>query len=342
MSADPSPAIDAAVPMTVKKKAFVTGASGFVGLNLIEELCSAGYEVTSLHRPASDIRLLRRFDTRRVAGDITDKTTLERAMQQGVDAVFHVAANTNVWARNNETQTRENVDGTRNMVEVALATGAKRFVYTSSCTVFGLAEGPFDENSPLLGRKSWINYIRTKSLADDLVREAGSRGLSTVVMRPAHIMGRYDRGNWATMIKLVARGKLWGVPSGSGCFCNGREVARAHIRAAQNDADCEVYVLGGPRATLAEVVRAIGEITGKKVSSRVIPDFILRGAARVLVPISALSGKEPFATPEGIAIALHDLRVDDTKARNELGYAHVPLHETLRESYEFLRDESLL
>lgn len=328
--------------MTAKKKVFVTGATGFVGLNLVEELCLAGYEVTALHRPASDLRFLRRLDVRRVAGDITDRAALEFAMEERVDAVFHVASNTNVWSRNNEMQTRANVDGTRNMLDVALARGAKRFVYTSSSTVFGLVDGPFDEDSPLIGRDSWINYIRTKTLADDLVREAGSAELGTVVLRPAHIMGKYDCGNWATMIRLVARGKMSAVPSGSGCFCNGREVARAHIRAAEKDGRCRVYVLGGPRATLAELVRVIGEITGRKVPRRTTPDFILRGAARVLVPISALTGKDPLATPEGIAIALHDLRVDDSKARNELGYTHVPLEDTVRESYAFLRDESLL
>lgn len=328
--------------MFTKKKAFVTGATGFLGLNLVEELCSAGYEVTAFHRPTSDLRFLGRFDTKRVVGTITDKVTLEEALGEGVDVVFHVAANTNVWARNNATQTRDNVDGTRNMVNVALAKGAKRFVHTSSTSVFGLGDGPFKEDSPLLGRDSWINYAKTKSLADDLVREAASKGLSAVVMRPAHIMGKYDRGNWATLIKLVARGELPGIPSGSGCFCNGREVAKAHILAAERDTDFEVFVLGGPQATFVELVRVVGEITGKKVPNRATPAVVLRAAARISVAISALTGKEPRATLEGIALATHNLRVDDKKAQKELGYAHVPLHETVRQSYKFLRDEVLL
>lgn len=328
--------------MSSKKKAFVTGATGFLGLNLVKELCSAGYEVTAFHRPTSDLRFLGRFDAKRVVGTITDEAALEGAMEDDVDVVFHVAANTDVWAANNARQTLDNVDGTRNMVNVALAKGVKRFVHTSSSAVFGLNDGPFNEDSPLLGRNSWINYLRTKSLADDLVREAASRGLSTVVMRPGHIMGKYDRGNWATMIRLVARGKLPAIPSGSGCFCNGREVATAHIRAAERDGHFEAFVLGGPRATLVELVRIIGKITGKKVPQRATPAVVLRAAARVYQAISALTGKEPRVTPEGIAIATHNLRVDDEKARKELGYVHVPLHETVRQSYEFLRDELLL
>ena len=328
--------------MSSSKKAFVTGATGFLGSNLTEELCSAGYRVTALHRPASNLRFLARLGASRVIGSITDKAALEDAMEEDLDCVFHVAANTSVWSRNNDVQTRENVDGTRNVLSVALAKGAKRFVYTSSCTVFGLGEGPFDENSPLLGRSSPINYIRTKSLADDLVRETATRGLPAVVMRPAHILGRYDRSNWATMIRLVAQGRLPGIPSGSGCFCNGREVARAHVRAAERNGEFEAFVLGGPRASFVELVRIIGEVTGKKVPKRAVPEFILRLAGYAYVAMSALTGREPRATPEGIALAVHDLRVDDSKARRKLGYAHVPLEESVNESYEFLRAEGLL
>lgn len=328
--------------MSPKKKAFVTGATGFLGMNLAEELLAAGYDVLALHRSTSDLRFLRRSGARRVIGSITDEATLADAMEEDVDVVFHVASNTSVWSRNDAAQTRDNVDGTRNMLNIALAKGVTRFVYTSSITVFGLGTGPFDECSPLLGRDSWVNYLRTKTLADDLVREAGSDGLSTVVMRPAHIMGCYDRGNWATLVRLVARQQLPGIPSGSGCFCNAREVAKAHIRAAERDRGPEVFVLGGPWATFVELVRIIGEITGNDVPRRAVPDIVLRAAAHVYVKISALTGREPRATPEGVAIAIHDFRVDDGKARRELGYQHVSLDETVRESYEFLRNEALL
>jgi dihydroflavonol-4-reductase len=328
--------------MSFKKRAFVTGATGFLGLNLIEQLCSAGYQVTALHRSTSDLRFLRRFDVKRVIGTITNTATLDIAMEDEVDVVFHMAANTGVWARNNDTQTQDNVDGTRNMVNMALAKGAKRFVHTSSSAVFGLGEGPFNEDSPLLGRDSWISYLRTKSLADDLAREAASKGLSTAIMRPAHIMGKYDRHNWATLIRLVARGKLPGIPSGSGCFCNGGEVAKAHIRAGERGGGLGVFTLGGPQATLVELVGVIGDISGKKVPNRATPDVVLRVAARVFVAVSGLTGKAPRGTPEGVAMATQHSRVDDTKARKELGYAHVPLRETVRQSYEFLRDEALL
>lgn len=324
------------------KRAFVTGGTGFIGLNLIEELRAQGYSVTALHRRSSNLRFLDRLDVRRAVGSVVDRGSLEAAMENGVDVVFHVAANTSVWSGCNAEQTRDNVDGTRNMTEVALAKGAKRFVHTSTCAVFGLGKGPFDESSPLLGRESWINYIRTKSLADDLVREAAARGLSSVIMRPAHVIGRFDAAGWATLIRLAVRGQLPGIPSGSGCFCNGREVARAHIRAATRGSENDVFVLGGPVASMLELVTIIGDVTGKKLSARTIPDLLLRVGAGMFALASALTGREPRITPEGVAISTHDLRVDDAKARRELGYMHVPLQQSVHESFEFLRDEDLL
>ena len=298
--------------------------------------------MTALHRRESNLRFLRRFDCRRAVGSIDDRESLDRAMEKDVDVVFHVAANTSVWSARNAEQRRDNVDGTQNMVETALAKGAGRFVHTSSCAVFGLGEGPFDENSPLLGRDSWINYIRTKSLAEDRVRAGASAGLPTVIVRPAHIVGKYDTGNWATLIRLAASGKLPGIPSGSGCFCNAREVARAHIRASRCPKRHDEFVLGGPAASLKELVGTAAEVAGRRASVRTIPTGLLRSAARASGLLSRLTAKQPRMTPEGVAISTHDLRVDDGKARRELGYAHVPLRESVRESVEFLRGEGLL
>ena len=111
--------------------AFVTGATGFIGLNLIEQLTAAGWNVVALHRQSSDLTYLQRFDVRRVVGDIADIAAVERAMPEEVDAVFHTAADLSSWSRNNERQTRTNILGTHNVVATALKRGAKRFVHTS-------------------------------------------------------------------------------------------------------------------------------------------------------------------------------------------------------------------
>src|SRR5512147_70003 len=105
-------------PLTIAampKLAFVTGATGFVGLNLVEELVAQGWRVIALHRAGSEMKYLQRMDAERVIGDIAYADSVRRAMPQGVDAVFHVAGDTNLWSRRNAAQDRINIDGTRNV-----------------------------------------------------------------------------------------------------------------------------------------------------------------------------------------------------------------------------------
>src|ERR1700687_6438102 len=118
------------------KSAFVTGATGFVGLNLVEELVRQGWQVTALHRVESDLAELGRFPVTLMPGDITDAASLRAATPEDVDAVVHVAGNSNLWSRRNARQTRENVEGTRNAVEAARARGAEERALTPSIAHF--------------------------------------------------------------------------------------------------------------------------------------------------------------------------------------------------------------
>jgi nucleoside-diphosphate-sugar epimerase len=173
--------------------AFVTGGTGFLGLNLIEQLARLGWRVTALHRPSSDLRGIARFAVRLVAGDLLDPPSVARAVPDGVDVVFHLAADTSMWSGHKDRQQRINVGGTRHVVEAALAAGAGRLVHTSTWNVYGLEQSEISEELPQQGKVSRINYDRTKWLAEEEVRRGIGRGLDAVIVNPAHIIGRYDR-----------------------------------------------------------------------------------------------------------------------------------------------------
>ena len=146
----------------VPKTAFVTGATGFLGLNLVEALLAQGWRVVALHRPDSDLKYLRRLSAERAVGDVTHAPSVRRAMPQGVDAVFHAAGDTSLWSGHNAAQDRVNVDGTRNVVGAALERRARRFVHTSSISAYGLQGSRFDESAAQLGGISPVNYDRSK------------------------------------------------------------------------------------------------------------------------------------------------------------------------------------
>src|ERR1035437_7955234 len=133
---------------------FVTGASGFIGANLVHELVARGHKVKALLRPGSDPRELREVEFERVAGDLSDKAKLQEAMH-GCDWCFHVAASYHLWLRDYRPMYAANVQGTRNVLEAAAAAGCSRIVYTSTVGCIGLPQPnhgrvtPSDESTPV-------------------------------------------------------------------------------------------------------------------------------------------------------------------------------------------------
>ena len=324
------------------KVAFVSGATGFVGLNLVEALLARGWRVLALHRAGSDLQYLRRLPAERVVGDVTDASSLRRALPPDVDAVFHVAGDTSQWSGANARQSRVNVDGTRNMVGAALERRARRFVHTSSISAYGQIRGRIDERAAQLGGVSPVNYQRSKYLAEQAVRAGIERGLDAVILNPAGILGPYDTRSWARLFFLVAEGRLPGVPPGRTSFCHVREVALAHIAAAERGRSGENYLLGGTDARYQELLREIGDALGKPIPARVTPGWALHAAARVAALWSRVTGRQPTLTPEAAAAVTRELTCDCTKAVHELGLRAVPLRDMVLDCARWLAAEGLL
>jgi dihydroflavonol-4-reductase len=324
------------------RTAFLTGGTGFLGLNLIEQLIAQHWQVTALHRPRSDVRLLQRFPVRLVEGDILEPDSLRQAMPQGVDAVFHVAADISMWSGHNARQTRINVDGTRCVVEAALRAGAARMVHTSTWNTYGLWQRASREDLPQRGGESRANYDRTKLLAEEEVREGIARGLDAVIVNPSHIIGRYDRKGWAQLI--IAAHERWmpGVPPGAGTFCHAEAVARAHIAAAERGQRGANYLMSGADASFVELFAVINEVTGSQVPLRPLPAALFRLPARLSAAWAALAGKEPALTPEGAEIAIARARVTSRRAEEQLGYRPAPLRVLIEDCYRWLLAEGLL
>jgi nucleoside-diphosphate-sugar epimerase len=322
--------------------AFVTGSTGFLGLNLVARLTELGWTVFALHRPQSNLTYLKRFPVRLVEGVIEDGPLLERVMPDGVDVVFHTAADVSFWSGHKARQTRTNVDGTCNTVAAALRRGVRRFVHTSSTSVYGFPAAPFDESAPHAGRGSWFHYMHTKALAEEEVRRGIARGLDAVMLNPANIVGPYDLNNWSRLIRLTAEGRMSRVPPGRASFCHVAEVARAHVTAVERGRTGENYILGGADASFVEVVRTMGEIIGREVKARAVRAMLLRGAARVLGWASRLSRREPFVTLESAALLSADLTCRSDKAVRELGYRATPLRTMLEDCYRWMVAEGLV
>jgi len=316
--------------------AYITGATGFVGLNLIQRLTQEGWDIRALHRSSSDLTYLSRFDAARVVGDVTDRASLERSMPENVDVVFHVAASVNMWSRNNATQTKINVDGTRNLVDVALAKNARRFVQTSSVAAFGPCDGDvLHDDSESRAATHWVNYFRTKYLADQEVIAGIGKGLHACFIYPGYVLGPYEQSNLSRLFRLLKEGKLRGTFPGCGPWCHVHGLVHALIRSAEIGRPGDRYLIGALHASFAEALEIVARCVGVD-PPLVLPRWLLMPLARINEWGSFITGKEPDITPEIVHLFSMDISFNCTKAERELGYRETSLARMVEDTYAWL------
>jgi len=321
--------------------AFVTGASGFVGSNLVHLLKEQGWRIVAMHRSSTATDRLAALGLELAHAELDDVESLKRAIPERADAVFHVAASLSWWKLDRERQERVNVGGTRNVVEAALARGAKRFVHTSSVAAYGIDHTFIDENTPSTAANSPFGYVRTKWLAEEEVRKAIQKGLPAVIVNPTNVMGPYDRTSWGRLFGMLKDGKLPGIPPGSGSWCHSREVARAHLAAVTKGGIGENYLLGGTDATYAELAAIMAELLGVK-PPKPAPAALLKAVGTVNEWMSRFTRKEPDMTHGTASLICSNWRVDSSKAERELGYRPAPLREMTEDSYRWQKAERLI
>lgn len=324
------------------KTAFVTGGSGFLGMNLIHCLVEASWEVMSMDLASSSTTALEKLGVQCVDGDITDPASCEKLISENTDAVFHVAGNTSHWKSGDALQTKVNVDGTRNMIDASLKKNVHRFIYTSSIAAYGFQPHRVTESTPSTAEHFWISYFRTKRLAELEVHKGIRQGLDAVILNPSNIIGPYDLAGWSRLFHLINENRLPGVPPGSGSFCHSKEVAKAHIAAYENGKCGHNYLLGGVDATFQVLAQEIGKLLGKKVPARPTPAFVLKIIGRLSQWGSYVTKNEPDLTPEKALLVSSDLVCSTQKAEDELGYQTRSLSSMLKDCYQWMVKEELI
>ncbi len=318
---------------------FLTGGTGFLGQHLARELIASGAQVRALSRREDSDRILAALGAQPVRGELNDPDSLARALD-GVQAVFHSAADTNTWAPDNAAQTRTNVDGSKTLLDCARAAGVADFVHTSSVSAYShLVHDVLREDVPKRGGESWINYERNKFAVEQAVRSAG---LPFLIFQPSHILGPGDTRNWSRLIRLVDTGKLPGIPPGSGAFADVREIAKAQVRGWRQGLRGETFLLGGQHASFLELLTIIGRLLDKPVPARAMPEPLLKAYARLLYWVSLVTRKKPEITPEAAVFTCERLRVDSSKAIRLLGYRETDLESLLADTIAWLRTEGLV
>ena len=302
----------------------ITGATGFVGSAIARACLRRGDTVRALVRPGSDRRNLDGLGVELVEGDITDPASLAQAIG-GCDRLFHAAADYRLWVPDAAAMIRTNVDGTRLVMEAALAAGVARVVYTSSIATIGLTGdgSPANEDTPSTVDDMIGPYKRSKFLAerivDDLVRR---RGLPAVIVNPAAPVGPGDIKPTPTgaLIADAVAGRMPAYVDTGLNIVHVDDVAAGHLLAAELGAVGRRYILGGENLTLHDMLTRLAGLTGRRPPRLRLPHAVASLLARVEERRARLFGGTPRATVDGTRMARKPMFFTSARAMRELGY----------------------
>jgi len=303
-------------------KAFVTGATGFIGASIVRELLRDGLQVRALVRPESDLRNLNGLNLELWQGDLLDRANLEAAIS-GCDWVFHAAADYRLWTRTPQTMYQVNVEGTRTVLEAALSAGVQRVVYTSSVGTLGNpGDGtPGTETTPVSLNDMVGHYKKSKFLAEREAEKFVDRGLPLVIVNPSTPVGPQD-------IKPTPTGKIIvdflnnKMPAYLDTGLNliaVEDCARGHILAAQEGQTGTKYILGNRNLTLREIFAMLERITGQPAPKVRLPYWPILLAAYANEGISRITGREPLIPLAGVQMARKFMFFDSSRAVAKLG-----------------------
>jgi len=311
-------------------RVLVTGASGFVGAGVARALATRGYAVRALARASSPRGNLAGLDDV-VTGDLLDRESLDRAMA-GVRFVCHVAADYRIWAPDPEEIVRNNLTGTRNVMDAARGAGIEKLVYTSSvATLRPGADGPVDETRPATPEQAVGAYKRSKVIAERLVEARIAEGLPAVIVMPSTPIGPRDVRPTPTgrIVVEAACGRMPAFVESGLNLVHVDDVAQGHVLALEKGVIGERYILGGQDISLREMLATIARLTGRKPPTVALPRGPLFPLAWINEQIAKLTGKEPFLTLDGLRMAAHTMYFSSSKAEAELGYRARPYEEAL-------------
>ncbi len=323
----------------------VTGVSGFVGSAVARALGRAGRRVRGMVRASSPRGNLADFPGELVEGDLRDAAAVERAMA-GVESLYHVAADYRLWAPDPETIVANNRATTRNVMEAALRAGVARVVYTSSvATLVPDDSAPADETRAAREDQVVGAYKRSKVVAERLVEEmVRAQGLHAVIVNPSTPIGPRDVRPTPTgrIIVEAASGRMPAFVDSGLNLIHVDDVAEGHLLAMERGCPGERYILGGQDVSLAEMLRVIAGLVGRRPPTVRIPRAPLFPLAWANEQVARVTGKEPFLTRDALRMAKHAMFYTSAKAERDLGYRARPYPQALRDAIDWFRAEGMI
>lgn len=301
------------------KRAFVTGAGGFVGANVVRDLLEHGWTVRALLRGEPGVTLAG-LGLEVVRGDLLSADLAPQ--MHGCDAVFHVAAHYSLWRRDRETTMRSNVEGTRRVLRAARDAGVPRVVHTSSVAAIGVRHGGIADETHQSPLSELIGpYKQSKLLGEREAMRAAADGQDVVVVNPSTPVGPWDAKPTPTGEAIVRflRGAMPAYVETGLNLVDVRDVAAGHRLAYELGRSGERYILGNANLTFRTLLEHLATITGKKAPRLRLPIAIPYAVAAVDELVLGRLGRKPEIALDSVRMAKERMFYDSSKAVRELG-----------------------
>ena len=318
------------------KPTLVTGASGFLGWHVARLLIEHGHRVRALVRSGKRVEGI---EAETVTGDLRDAESLERAVT-GCGALFHVAADYRLWAKDPGELYRSNVEGTRHLLRAAKNAGVERVVYTSTVGCIGVPPGGIgNEEMPVTLDEMAGDYKRSKFLAEQVALEFARNGFPVVIVNPTAPIGDHD-------VKPTPTGKIvldflnGDMPAFIDTGLNVvdvRDTAAGHLLACERGRVGERYILGSENLTLAQILQKLARITGRKAPTVRLPYAVAYCAGACSTAWAGVTGKPPRVPLDAVRMAKKKMWVTHEKASRELGFQPGPAEQALSRAVEWFR-----
>jgi farnesol dehydrogenase len=328
---------------------FVTGATGFIGTKLVNELIQQGHTVHALSRATSNQSGLDRDGIKLVLGDLMNPDSLIAGMK-GCTHVFHLAAYAKNWAKDPKIFYDQNVIGMRNVFDAAKKNNVERVVFTSTIVTFGPTPPGIvgDETMTRITEKYYTEYEETKAIAEQEALKMASEGFPVVIVNPTRVYGpgKLTEGNSVSlMIDQYDRGQVpillnKGINVGNYAFVD--DLVKGHILALENGQIGERYILGGENASLIKFFALVDLVSGKKHFQMNLPPRVGLAYGSIQKFAANTFGVYPQITTGWVDTFLQDWAYSCGKAERELGYKYIPLKEGIRVTYEWILQQRLL
>lgn len=324
-------------------KVFVSGATGFIGIQLVKRLVEEGHTVHALYRSETKAELIRQPGVELFKGDILDQSSLEDAMD-GCEEAYHTAAFAGVWAKDPDRIYRLNVDAALQLIEIAGRLGVKRVVVTSTAGILGPSEKEAVHESSPAPASFFTDYEASKFRLEQALLGRSNSDPEVVLVNPTRVYGPgyLSESNGVTkMIKQYTEGKWRLIPGNglsSGNYVYVEDVVSGHLLAMEKGKPGERYVLGGENITYLQLFDYVREASGVSKKLFKIPLWIMLAVAGAMKAISSVSGRAPMIVPNLVRKFSHNWIVSSEKASRDLGYRPLDARTGIRQTVQWIQN----